>query len=64
MKINSLKLSIVMAEKELNYSELSRLSNVSRTSLSYISSGKNCNPATVGKIAKALEVDVTELLED
>lgn len=64
MKIDPLKLSIAMANKQFSFARLSEMAGVSRVSLSYINSGKRCKPVTAGKIAKALDVDVTELLED
>ena len=39
-------------ETKLNYSTISR-----------IKAGSDANPATVGKIAKALNVNVTEIIE-
>ena len=63
VRINITKLSIAMARKKLNYSELSDLSNVSRTTLSYIKNGKSCRPKIAAQIADALGVDVTEIIE-
>lgn len=63
MKINVSKLSIVMARAGINFSELANLSKVSRPTLSYIKNGKTCRPDVVNKIATALNVDVTEIIE-
>ena len=63
MKINQEKLSIAMAENELNFSQLSNRSGVSRPTLSYINNGKRCRPDIAAKIAKALRVPVTAILE-
>lgn len=53
-----------MARKKINIKLLSELSGVTRQTISAINNGKSCNSVTAGKIADALGVDVTELLED
>ncbi len=63
MKINKVKLLTAMASKCYNFSQLSEACGVSRATLSYINNGKSCKPEIAGKIAKALEVPVTALLE-
>lgn len=63
MKINVNKLFVAMARKGINFSELSSISKVSRPTLSYIKNGKTCRPDVVSKIAAALGVDVTEIIE-
>lgn len=63
MKINVNKLSIAMARAEMNFSELANKSKVSRPTLSYIKNGKSCRPDVAAKIAGALGVDVTEIIE-
>lgn len=64
MFLDKTKLTIVMARNNINFSALAKLSHVSRPTLSAINNGKSCNITTAGKIAKALGVDVTEILED
>jgi len=63
MKIKIQKVSLTMAEMGINYSTLSELSGVSRATISYIKNGKSCRPDVVNKIAAALNVDVTEIIE-
>lgn len=63
MKVSKQKLSIAMARKQLNFSKLSEESGVSRTTISYISNGKSCRPDIAAKLAAALGVDVTEIIE-
>lgn len=63
MKINVNKLSIAMARAGMNFSELANSSKVSRPTLSYIKNGKSCRPDVAAKIAAALGVDVTEIIE-
>lgn len=64
MKLNEQKILSFMAEKNWNNTMLSKESEVSRQTISYILSGKTCSPITAGKIAKALEIPVKEIMED
>ncbi|WKY47850.1 helix-turn-helix transcriptional regulator [Eubacteriaceae bacterium ES3] len=63
MKINKSSLDIAMANKKINFRGLSELSNVSTSTLSYINNGKHCRPEIAGKIAKALDMSVENLIE-
>ena len=64
MKINKKRLETAMAQNCIGILELADISNVSRTVLFRIGKEKsNLRPVTVGKIAKALNCDVTELIE-
>ncbi len=63
MKISKEKLAIAQARAMLSNKELAAAAKVSTSSL--VAAGKaNFSPTTVGKIAKALGVDVTEIIED
>ena len=63
MTINPQKLKKVMATKIVTVAELARLSNVSACTLNMIlNHHRKPNTATTGKIAAALNVDVTELI--
>ena len=54
-----------MANKQISLLDLSKDSGVSSTTICRIQRGEgSCKPATVGKIAKALNCDVKELLGD
>ena len=64
MKISKLKLQIALARAQMNPYDLCRAVGIQYQTYRRLSSGSNCKPATVGKIAKALGVDVTEILED
>ena len=63
MKISKWKLHLAMAECGFNFDMLSKCSGISRTTLSYINSGKSCRIDIAAKIAKALNVKCVELLE-
>lgn len=64
MHINARKLIIFMYEQDKNVNALSTAAGVSRATVTAVKSGKSCSYQTAFKIAKALGVDVTELLED
>ena len=64
MRISKLKLNVAMANMRLNFTELSKKSGVSRTTLSYINNGKSCRTDVALKIAAALGVEFRDLLED
>jgi len=64
MKLNKDKLHLAMANACLTIGELAEQSKVSRVALTRFSTGKgNPKPATIGKIAKALNVKVEDLIE-
>ncbi len=63
MRIDRDKLKLAQARAMLGNKELAAAAKVSTNSL--VTAGKaNFSPVTVGKIAKALGVDVTEIIED
>jgi transcriptional regulator with XRE-family HTH domain len=65
MKININKLLMAMANACITIGELSSKSGISRTALNNFTTGKgNPKPATIGKIAKALNVNVEDLLDN
>lgn len=61
MKINVSKLEEAMARRCLNSKELQGAASL--TTIQRIRSGQEIRTKTAGKIAKALDVDVSELLE-
>lgn len=64
MFLNRNKLNILMAKKELSVAKLAQLYGVSRSRMNVIINSRNLSPATVGRLAKALNVNVEDLLED
>lgn len=64
MTISKDKLLIALANACMNPYDLCKAVNIQYQTYRRIANGRSCKPATVGKIAKALNVDVTELLED
>lgn len=64
MKLDYKKVDLILARKQMMIKELSQLSGIAESALVKIKKGKQIpRPATIGKIAKALDVDVTELIE-
>lgn len=64
MKISKSKIEIAMARAELNRNDLSKKSGLPIPTICNVYSRGTCKPATAGKIASALGVDVTEIIED
>lgn len=64
MKINKQKLDLALARKCWNQRDLRKSGSVSAQTILNLNKGKNILPATAGKIAAALGVDVTEIIED
>ena len=64
MRIDRKKLAIRMIQQDMTNKALAEQSGVSVVTVGYIKSGKSCRDDIGRKIAKALGVDVTEILED
>ncbi len=58
------KINIQMAKNGLNVTKLAALYGVSRSRMNVIINSRNLTPVTMGRLAKALNVDVTEIIED
>lgn len=63
MNINSTKLELLTAAKDLNFAKLSELSGISRQNISTIKTRGTCSAKSLVKLAAALGVDVEELME-
>lgn len=65
MQISKSKLEKVMAEQCITAENLAKLTGVSQVTLARMKRGvQNARPATIGKIAKALNVPVENLIEE
>lgn len=64
MKIDANKLRIALARKCWMWKDLQEQSGVTGQTFRNIKAGLSVKPETAGKIARALGVDVTELLTD
>lgn len=66
MNISREKIQIILANRLMTINEFAKVSGLSRTYLSALINGKKSNikPVTLGKLAKALDVDVEMLLKE
>ena len=64
IRIDRIKLVTGLEKRNMTQKRLAELSGVSKATISYIKCGKSCSDEVGQKIAKALGVDVTEILED
>jgi DNA-binding Xre family transcriptional regulator len=64
VKIDVTKMLIALGEQEMSIKELSKRSGISRTTLSAIKAGKTCRPDIAGRIAKAINRSLTDLIEN
>ena len=66
MPIDKIKLTEAMIEKEMNMSDLAKKSEVSKSQISRLmkEDTKTIRLDTVGKIAKALDVDYKDILKE
>lgn len=64
MLLDKTKAELAMARMGLNRSDLSRKLGVAvLTASQYFKPGRDLNPKTMGKLAKALEVDPSEIIK-
>lgn len=64
MITNKRKLEIAMANACMNPYDLCKVAEIRYQTYQRITSGKDAKPATIGKIAKALNVPVENLIEE
>lgn len=64
MKADRKKLEIVMANSCMNADDLQKESGIPRSSLNNVISGRSVRPGTIGRVARALKVNVTEILAE
>ncbi|WP_242853761.1 helix-turn-helix domain-containing protein [Intestinimonas massiliensis (ex Afouda et al. 2020)] len=64
MKVNKKKLKLAMANVCMDSRDLAVAANLPRPTLNNAITGRNLRPATIGKIAKALNVPVEQILEE
>ena len=63
MKLSRNKIDLLLARKCMSVAELSERYGVTRSRMSCLINKKNVSYISVGKLAKALDVDVTEIIE-
>ena len=63
MRIDRIKFVAELTRQDMTQKRLAELSGVSRVTINNIKSGKSCTDEVGQKIASALGVDVTEILD-
>lgn len=63
MRIGRVKLVTELARRDMTQKRLAELTGVSRVTINNIRSGKSCTDEVGTKIANALNVNLTEILE-
>ena len=64
LKANRRKLEIAMANACLDTKDLQESTGMPRPTVNCVITGRNVRPATIGKVAKALRVNVEDILEE
>ena len=64
IKVDKKKLEIAMARACMSAAGMAEAIRMPRTTVNNAIAGREVRPATAGKIARALGVDVTEIIED
>ncbi len=64
MFIDRERLTLMLMRKSWTQKELARRAGLSRATVNGIKAGRRCSEETAGKIARALNVDLTKLLVD
>lgn len=63
MTINRDRINIVLARKKMSVTTLAKVYGVSRARMNVILNSKVITPVCAGRLADALNVDVTEIME-
>lgn len=64
MKTDRKKLELAMARACMSTSDLQIATGIPRPTINNVISGRSVRPSTLGRVAKALGVDVVELIKD
>ena len=64
MKIDSIKIKLLMAEQGINQSELAERCGIARQNISNMLGRGTCSIKKVGQLAKALGVSVAEIVKE
>lgn len=63
MRIDRVKLVAELTRRDMTQKDLANKTGVSRATINYIKGGKSCSDEVGHKIAAALGVDVTDIIE-
>lgn len=64
MELNTWKIKLLLAEKEMNQVDLATKCGLTRQQISEILNRKSCSLKTLGRIAKAVGVSVEEIVKE
>lgn len=64
MKLNAWKIKLILAEKEMNQADLAVKCGANRQQINEILCRESCSLKTLGRIAKALDIPVTEIVKE
>jgi len=64
MKINVHKIKLILAEREMTRTDLAVKSGISRQNISTILTRGTCELKTVGKLAKGLNIPISEIARE
>lgn len=64
LKIDAKKLELSQAKKGINTNQIILKSGLTEKTIQNLKNGRPCRPLSVHKLAKALDVDVTEILKE
>lgn len=63
MRIDRIKLVTELMKRDMKQSDLAKIAGISRATITYIKGGKSCSEEVANKIAKALNINITEIIE-
>lgn len=64
MRIDTIKVKLILAEQEMTRTELAERCGISRQNVSTILTRGTCEPKTAGKLAKGLGIPVAEIVKE
>ena len=64
MKLNTTKIALILADREMTRAALAEQCGLSRQNISTILTRGTCEPKTVGKLAKGLGIDPAEIIKE
>ena len=64
MRIDTLKIEMILAERELTKTAFANICGISRQNISTIVRRGTCEPKTAQKLAKGLGVNITEIAKE
>lgn len=63
MRIDRIKLVAELMKRDMKQTDLAKAAGISRATITYIKGGKSCSEEVANKIAKALNINITEIIE-